>query len=134
MPTNNASQTATPAASSSNGQPESSLLVRPTHMSNARTGKHSDPVWSVRWQKDDLDGNKNFISCSSDGRILHWTLIKVSECVSSRCSCGVAIGILVRLTEITLKVRFVECLQNELLCREVLRLKLPNQPGMRCKR
>ena len=46
-------------------------------MSDAKSGKHSDPVWQVRWQKDDLDGNMNFYSVSSDGRICKWTLLKV---------------------------------------------------------
>ena len=40
-------------------------------------GKHTDPVWQVRWQKDDLDNNLNFFSISSDGRVVSWTLIKV---------------------------------------------------------
>lgn len=48
----------------------------PTYMSTAKTGKHTDPVWQVRWQKEDLDNNLNFFSVSSDGRISSWTLIK----------------------------------------------------------
>lgn len=40
-------------------------------------GKHTDPVWQVRWQKDDLDNNLNFFSVSSDGRVVSWTLVKV---------------------------------------------------------
>ena len=32
----------------------------------------------VRWQKDDADNNMNFFSVSSDGRIVHWTIVKVS--------------------------------------------------------
>ena len=31
----------------------------------------------VRWQKEDIDGNFNFFSISSDGRIVSWTLLKV---------------------------------------------------------
>ncbi|KAL3866455.1 hypothetical protein ACJMK2_043751 [Sinanodonta woodiana] len=42
----------------------------------AKNGKHTDPVWQVRWQKDDLENNHNFFSISSDGRIVHWTIIK----------------------------------------------------------
>ena len=49
---------------------------KPVYMSNARNGKHTDPVWEVRWQKDDLDGNLNFYSISSDGRVVLWTIIK----------------------------------------------------------
>ena len=50
---------------------------RPKHQSTARNGQHTDPVWEVRWQKDDLDGNLNFFSISSDGRVVCWTIIKV---------------------------------------------------------
>lgn len=32
----------------------------------------------VKWQKDDLDGNMNFFSVSSDGRVVNWTIIKVN--------------------------------------------------------
>ena len=46
-------------------------------MSNAKNGKHTDPVWQVRWQKDDHDGNMNFFSVSSDGRVCRWTVVKV---------------------------------------------------------
>ena len=33
-------------------------------------------MWQVAWQKDDLDGNRNFFSVSSDGRVICWTLVK----------------------------------------------------------
>ncbi|XP_037106984.1 dynein, axonemal, intermediate chain 1, paralog 2 isoform X3 [Syngnathus acus] len=46
------------------------------YKSNAKTGKHTDPVWQVRWQSDDMDKNHNFYSVSSDGRVVSWTLIK----------------------------------------------------------
>ncbi|CAF3800983.1 unnamed protein product, partial [Adineta steineri] len=49
---------------------------RPKYQSTARSGKHTDPVWQVRWQKDDLDSNLNFYSVSSDGRVVCWTLVK----------------------------------------------------------
>lgn len=45
-------------------------------LSTAKTGKHTDPVWQVRWQKEDLDNNLNFFSVSSDGRVASWTLVK----------------------------------------------------------
>ncbi|KAJ1094197.1 hypothetical protein NDU88_007275 [Pleurodeles waltl] len=48
----------------------------PNYKSSAKTGKHTDPVWQVRWQKDDLDNNLNFFSVSSDGRVVSWTLVK----------------------------------------------------------
>ncbi|XP_040276070.1 dynein intermediate chain 1, axonemal [Bufo bufo] len=49
---------------------------QPKCMSSAKSGKHIDPVWQVKWQKDDLDKNLNFFSVSSDGRVVSWTLIK----------------------------------------------------------
>ncbi|XP_019736737.1 dynein, axonemal, intermediate chain 1, paralog 2 [Hippocampus comes] len=48
----------------------------PEYKSNAKTGKHTDPVWQVRWQNDDMDNKHNFYSVSSDGRVVSWTLIK----------------------------------------------------------
>ena len=64
--------------------------------------RHKEPVWQVRtvlhsrtcfgasffkfsfidkvqWQKDDLDGKKNFFSASTDGRIVNWTIINVRK-------------------------------------------------------
>ncbi|XP_069014566.1 dynein, axonemal, intermediate chain 1, paralog 2 [Embiotoca jacksoni] len=48
----------------------------PAYKSTAKTGKHTDPVWQVRWQNDDMDNNHNFFSVSSDGRVVSWTLVK----------------------------------------------------------
>ncbi|CAH8519593.1 unnamed protein product [Schistosoma curassoni] len=48
----------------------------PLYLSTARTGKHTDPVWEVRWQPNDSDANLNFFSVSADGRVTSWTLIK----------------------------------------------------------
>ncbi|XP_029006101.1 dynein, axonemal, intermediate chain 1, paralog 2 isoform X2 [Betta splendens] len=50
--------------------------LEPVYKSTAKTGKHTDPVWQVRWQNDDMDNNHNFYSVSSDGRIVSWTLVK----------------------------------------------------------
>ncbi|CAB1412429.1 unnamed protein product [Pleuronectes platessa] len=50
--------------------------VEPVHKSTAKTGKHTEPVWQVRWQKNDMDNNHNFYSVSSDGRVVSWTLVK----------------------------------------------------------
>ena len=49
---------------------------QPLYLSTPKTGKHTDPVWQVSWQADDLDKNRNFCSVSSDGRVTSWTLIK----------------------------------------------------------
>ena len=56
----------------------------PVFQSSNKDGKHTDPVWQVSWQKDDLDDNMNFFSVSSDGRITQWTLLK-NELVHSVC-------------------------------------------------
>uniref|UniRef100_A0A667XU78 Dynein, axonemal, intermediate chain 1, paralog 1 n=1 Tax=Myripristis murdjan TaxID=586833 RepID=A0A667XU78_9TELE len=52
---------------------------QPVYQSTAKTGKHTDPVWQVRWQNDDMDGNHNFYSVSSDGRVVSWTLVKINH-------------------------------------------------------
>ncbi|NWV07980.1 DNAI1 protein, partial [Ptilonorhynchus violaceus] len=49
---------------------------QPSYKSGAKSGKHTEPVWQVKWQKDDMDNNSNFFSVSSDGRIVSWTLVK----------------------------------------------------------
>eukprot|EP00842_Homolaphlyctis_polyrhiza_P006701 jgi/Hompol1/7031/HPOL_002404-RA len=48
----------------------------PIFKSTSKGGRHTDPVWQVCWQKDDLDDNLNFYSVSSDGRVTQWTLLK----------------------------------------------------------
>ncbi|XP_033822328.1 dynein axonemal intermediate chain 1-like [Periophthalmus magnuspinnatus] len=48
----------------------------PLYKSTFRSGKHTDPVWQVQWQNDDMDDNHNFFSVSSDGRVVCWTLVK----------------------------------------------------------
>uniref|UniRef100_A0A3Q3BMK1 Dynein axonemal intermediate chain 1 n=1 Tax=Kryptolebias marmoratus TaxID=37003 RepID=A0A3Q3BMK1_KRYMA len=48
----------------------------PVYKSTAKTGKHTDPVWQVCWQNDDMDNNHNFYSVSSDSRVVCWTLVK----------------------------------------------------------
>ncbi|XP_061900012.1 dynein axonemal intermediate chain 1-like [Entelurus aequoreus] len=48
----------------------------PEYKSTSNTGKHTDPVWQVCWQKDDLDNNHSFYSVSSDARVVSWTLIQ----------------------------------------------------------
>ncbi|KAK3524261.1 hypothetical protein QTP70_025852 [Hemibagrus guttatus] len=50
--------------------------AQPVYKSTAKSGKHTDPVWQVKWQNDDIDKNHNFFSVSSDGRVVSWTLVK----------------------------------------------------------
>uniref|UniRef100_A0A8C1IX40 Dynein intermediate chain 1, axonemal n=1 Tax=Cyprinus carpio TaxID=7962 RepID=A0A8C1IX40_CYPCA len=49
---------------------------QPIYNSRASSGKHTSAVMQVKWQKDDLDSNHNFISVSADGRLVSWTLVK----------------------------------------------------------
>ncbi|NXI06819.1 DNAI1 protein, partial [Irena cyanogastra] len=49
---------------------------QPSYKSSPKSGKHTEPVWQVKWQKDDMNNNSNFFSVSSDGRIVSWTLVK----------------------------------------------------------
>jgi len=50
----------------------------PSFQSCAGSGKHASAVWQVRWAKDNLDGYLNFYSCSGDGRVTNWTIVKTS--------------------------------------------------------
>ena len=45
-------------------------------MSSIKTGKHTDPVWQVKWQAEDLAKDLNFYSISSDGRVGNWIMSK----------------------------------------------------------
>ncbi|XP_035659289.1 dynein intermediate chain 2, ciliary-like [Branchiostoma floridae] len=69
-------------------------IQEPMYKCTAKGGKHTDPVWEVKWQKDDLDNNMNFFSIGGDGRVVSWTLVK-----------------------------------NELLCTDVILLKLDESPA-----
>ena len=60
----------------------------PNYISSAGNGKHSEPVFSVKWAKDNLDGNLNFYSCSGDGRVTNWTLVKQTLWYADTCMLG----------------------------------------------
>jgi len=49
---------------------------RPLYSSSINTGKHTDPVWQVSWQEEDLAKELNFFSVSSDGRVANWLMSK----------------------------------------------------------
>lgn len=49
---------------------------RPIYSSTIRTGKHTDPVWQVHWQEEDLAKELNFFSISSDGQVASWIMSK----------------------------------------------------------
>lgn len=42
-------------------------------------GKHSDPVWKVRWNKRGPDRDETLVSISTDGRVTQWSLKKGLE-------------------------------------------------------
>jgi dynein intermediate chain 1 len=47
----------------------------PLYVSDIKSGKHTDPVWEVKWQ-DDVGSDMHFFSVSSDGRVANWVLSK----------------------------------------------------------
>lgn len=47
---------------------------QPIYVSNIKTGKHTDPVWQVKWQEEEVGGDFNFFSISSDGHVASWFL------------------------------------------------------------
>lgn len=48
----------------------------PLYASTPKTGKHSDPVWQIKWRAGEEDGAYTFSSVSSDGRVVAWTIVK----------------------------------------------------------
>lgn len=48
--------------------------MRPLFQSTVKAGKHTDPVWQVRWSKE--AGVLRFFSISTDGRVTSWTIAK----------------------------------------------------------
>lgn len=48
----------------------------PLYLATVQSGKHSEPVWQVFWQADELQKDLQFVSISSDGRVTLWTLSK----------------------------------------------------------
>jgi dynein intermediate chain 1, axonemal len=50
---------------------------RPIFSSDIRSGKHTDPVWEVRWASDDGSAKDlSFYSVSSDGKVANWIMTK----------------------------------------------------------
>lgn len=49
---------------------------KPIYSSSIRTGKHTDPVWQVHWQEEDMAKELNFFSISSDGQVASWIMSK----------------------------------------------------------
>lgn len=51
-------------------------VAEPIYKSLGIYGKHSDVVWEVKWGPDMQDGEINFYSISSDGRVFNWVLMQ----------------------------------------------------------
>ncbi len=51
-------------------------ITQAIYLSSIQTGQHSDPVWEVYWQKEDIGKDLNFYSISSDGSVINWSLSK----------------------------------------------------------
>ena len=50
---------------------------RPIRRCDVKTGKHTDPVWQVKWAPLDLsEKDLKFYSVSSDGRVTRWQMSK----------------------------------------------------------
>ena len=49
---------------------------KPIYISSIKTGKHTDPVWQVMWQEEDIAKELNFFSISSDGQVASWIMSK----------------------------------------------------------
>ena len=54
----------------------SKKIAQPLYSSSVLTGHHSDPVWQVNWQEEEIGKNLNFYSISSDGAVVNWSLSK----------------------------------------------------------
>lgn len=49
---------------------------RHIYASDIKSGKHSDPVWEVKWAREDPTKELNFYSVSSDGKVANWVVTK----------------------------------------------------------
>lgn len=55
----------------------SNRTKRPIYSSSLRSGKHSDPVWQIRWHDCScLSKELDFYSISTDGKVANWTMNK----------------------------------------------------------
>jgi dynein intermediate chain 1 len=49
---------------------------KPLYCSSIKSGQHTDPVWQVIWQEEEIGKELSFFSVSSDGLIACWTMSK----------------------------------------------------------
>mmetsp|Transcript_7202 Transcript_7202/g.14426 ORF Transcript_7202/g.14426 Transcript_7202/m.14426 type:complete len:712 (+) Transcript_7202:163-2298(+) len=55
-----------------------SKLNKPIYISTIKTGKHSDPVYGVKWTEEEVAKEPSFYSISSDGQVANWSMSKSS--------------------------------------------------------
>ncbi|XP_026461255.1 dynein intermediate chain 2, ciliary [Ctenocephalides felis] len=48
---------------------------KPQFMSDAVNNKHCGIIWEIKWGPDMQDGEKNFYSCSGDGKVKNWVMM-----------------------------------------------------------
>jgi len=54
--------------------------AKPTLESGAANGKHTDPVWALRWVDHGAErGGEHLVSISTDGRVMQWNMKKGLE-------------------------------------------------------
>lgn len=49
---------------------------KPVYQSHGVQGKHSECVWEVKWGPNMQDGEINFFTISSDGKVFNWVLMQ----------------------------------------------------------
>jgi WD40 repeat protein len=57
--------------------------AEPLYMSVHGAGKHTEPVWKLRWVDRGQDRGEQLVSISTDGRVTQWALKKVRPLSSS---------------------------------------------------
>ena len=65
---------------------------KPIYVSTIKTGKHTDPVWGIKWQDDDVAKQLGFMSISSDGRVANWLMSKNSLIMETAMSLKLVTG------------------------------------------
>lgn len=51
-------------------------VKEPIYISNSVSGKHAECVWEIKWGPDMTDGEINFYTISSDGKVFNWVLMQ----------------------------------------------------------
>ncbi len=50
--------------------------TKPIYSSTIASGRHNDPVWQVRWEREEPGKDLGFYSISSDGNVYNWSVSK----------------------------------------------------------